>query len=113
MSLRREDLPADPDQLAELALQLAAENERLRATLHSINILHFGARSERLATLVDDQMALALGDLATDAMPPPPANDDGAARPKAPARPSWQPARRNHGALPKHLPRCEQVIEPD
>jgi len=25
MPLRREDLPADPDQLAELALQLAAE----------------------------------------------------------------------------------------
>src|SRR5271156_5307647 len=114
MSLRREDLPADPDQLAELALQLAAENERLRATLHSINILHFGSRSERLATLVEDQMALALGDLATDAQRlPPAANDEGAARPKAPARPSWRPARRNQGALPKHLPRCEQVIEPD
>jgi hypothetical protein len=27
MPLRREDLPADPDQLAELVLQLAADND--------------------------------------------------------------------------------------
>ena len=64
MPLRRADLPTDPDQLAELVLQLAADNERLRATLHSINTLHFGARSERLVTLVEAQMTLGLGDLA-------------------------------------------------
>jgi hypothetical protein len=46
MPLRRTDLPTDPDQLAELVLQLDADNERLRATFHSINALHFGARSE-------------------------------------------------------------------
>jgi transposase len=44
-------------------------------------------------------------------MPPAPANDDAPAT-KPPARPR-QKARRNIGALPKHLPRCEQVIEPD
>jgi len=65
MSLRREDLPSDPDQLADLALRLAADNERLRATLHSINTLHFGVKSERLVTLADAQMTLGLGDLAT------------------------------------------------
>ena len=115
MPLRREDLPADPDQLAELVLQLAAENDRLRATLQSIKTLHFDAKSERLVTLVDEQMMLGLGDLATDTMPPlpPAANDDGAAKPKAPTRVSRKPARRNNGALPKHLPRYEQVIEPD
>jgi transposase len=113
MPLRREDLPADPDQLAELALQLAADNERLRATLHSINTLQFGSKSERLVTLVDEQMMLGLGDLVTDANPPPPAaNDDNGAKPKAPPRHSHKPARRNTGALPTHLPRCEQVIEP-
>src|SRR5271155_3048220 len=32
MPLRRADLPTDPDQLAELVLQLDADNERLRAT---------------------------------------------------------------------------------
>ena len=115
MPLRREDLPADPDQLAELVLQLVAENDRLRATLQSIKTLHFDAKSERLVTLVDEQMMLGLGDLATDTMPPlpPAANDDGVAKPKAPTRVSRKPARRNTGALPKHLPRYEQVIEPD
>jgi len=114
MPLRREDLPTDPDQLVELVLQLAADNERLRATLKSINTLHFGATSERLVALVDTQLTLGLGDLATDTTPPPAAaNDDGAAKPKASARPTGEPARRNTGALPTHLPRCEQVIEPD
>ena len=50
--------PTDPDLLAELVLQLDADNERLRATLHSINTLHFGTRSERLVTLVEAQMTL-------------------------------------------------------
>ena len=58
MPLRRADLPTDPDLLAELVLQLDADNERLRAALHSINTLHFGARSERLVTLVEAQMTL-------------------------------------------------------
>jgi transposase len=111
MPLRREDLPADPDQLAALALELAEENERLRAALHSINTLHFGASSERLVTLVEGQMALSLGDLGTDARPlPHAANDDRATKPKA--RVPGKPARRNHGALPKHLPRFEEIIEP-
>ena len=70
MPLRRTDLPTDPDQLAELVLQLDADNERLRATLHSINTLHFGARSERLVTLVEAQMTLGLGELAAGTMPP-------------------------------------------
>jgi transposase len=112
MPLRRQDLPADPDQLAELALQLAADNERLRATRHSIDTLRFGGKSQRLVTLVDEPMTLGLADLVTDADPPPAANDDNGARPKAPPRPSHKPARRNTGALPTHLPRCEQVIEP-
>jgi len=115
MPLRRADLPTDPDQLAELVLQLDADNERLRATLHSINTLHFGARSERLVTLVEAQMTLGLGDLAAATMPalPPAANDDDAVKPKALPKGFREPARRNNGALPKHLPRCEQIIEPD
>jgi transposase len=114
MPLRRGDLPTDPDQLVELALALAAENERLRAILKSINTLHFGAKSERLVAIADAQMTLALADLATDASPPPPpANDDTPGPAKTAPRPVRKPARRNVGALPKHLPRCEQVIEPD
>src|SRR5579862_166788 len=113
MPLRRTDLPTDPDQLAELVLQLDADNERLRATLHSINTLHFGARSERLVTLVEAQMTL--GELAAGTMPPLPlaANDDDAVKPKASSSRFRKPAQRNNGALPDHLPRCEQIIEPD
>jgi len=113
MPLRRADLPTDPDLLAELVLQLDADNERLRATLHSINTLHFGARSERLVTLVEAQMALGLGDLVAGTMPPPAANDDAAAKPKPSSKGFRKPSRRNNGSLPKHLPRCEQIIEPD
>ena len=115
MRLRREDLLADPDRLAELVLRLAADNERLRATLRSINTLHFGPSSERLVALVDDQMTLGRGDLADGNIPPPPeaANADDAVKPKASPKGFRKPARRNNGALAKHLPRCEQVIEPE
>jgi hypothetical protein len=61
--LRRTDLPTDPDQLAELVLQLDVDNERQRTTLNSINTLHFGARSERLVTLVEAQMTLGSASL--------------------------------------------------
>src|SRR6516165_5553695 len=44
--------------------------------------------------------------------PPAAANDDVPAA-KLPAKPPRKKARRNIGALPKHLPRCEQVLEPD
>jgi transposase len=70
----------------------------------------FGKRSEWLAVLVDEQLALELGDLEADAALPAPANDDVAVA-KPPGKP-LKKARRNIGALPKHLPRCEQVLEP-
>jgi transposase len=112
MSLRRETLPTDPEQLVELVLELAAENERLRAALKTINTLHFGAKSERICAITEQQMALDLADLVTDASPPP-ANDDQPEATKAAPRRARQPAHRNVGSLAKHLPRCERVIEPD
>jgi hypothetical protein len=48
--------------------------------------------------------------LETGVTQPAPAHDDAPA-----AKPAGKPrkkARRNIGALPKHLPRCEQVLEP-
>ncbi|MGY2933063.1 hypothetical protein ACVWZ6_002665 [Bradyrhizobium sp. GM6.1] len=71
----------------------------------------FGKRSERLAVLVDEQLALELDDLETGVTPAAPANDDAAAT--KPAGKPRKKARRNIGALPKHLPGCEQVLEPD
>jgi hypothetical protein len=57
------------------------------------------------------QLALELDDLETGVTPPLPANDDAPAT-KPPGKPRKK-AKRNIGALPKHLPRCEQVLEPD
>ena len=109
MAIRPEDLPSDPVLLTELVLAFDGEVETLRATVATLKRMIFGARSERLTTIGAEQLAL---DLATEAYvaPPPPANDDG----KAPGnRTPRHKAKRNIGALPKHLPRCEQVIEPE
>ena len=74
--MRREALPTDPAALTELVLALDAENEKLRVAMQTLKEMIFGKRSERLAALVAEQLALALGDLETGAMPPVPANDD-------------------------------------
>lgn len=111
--VRGEDfaLPTDPAALTEMVLALDAENEKLRVAMQTLREMIFGKRSERLAVLVDEQLALGLDDLETGVTPSVAANDDAAAA-KSPARPRKR-ARRNIGALPKHLPRCEQVLEPE
>ena len=111
MAIRPETLPTDVAALTEMVLALDAENEKLRVTMRTLNDMIFGKRSERLAAIVAEQLALELDDLATGVMPPAPANDDAPAA-KPPVKPRKK-ARRNIGALPKHLPRCEQVLEPD
>ena len=111
MAIRPETLPTDAAALTEMVLALDAENEKLRVLMRTLNDMIFGKRSERLAAIVAEQLALELDDLATGVTPPLPANDDTPAT-KPPASPRKK-ARRNIGALPKHLPRCEQVIEPD
>jgi transposase len=114
MAIRREDLPTDPEALVEMLLALDAENEKLRVAMQTIRDMVFGKRSERLAVIAAEQLALGLGDLATDATPPAPANDERASTPPSgPAKAARKKASRNIGALPKHLPRYEQVLEPD
>ena len=112
MTLRPEDLPRDPALLAELALALDAENENLRATIASLKGLIFGARSERMAAILAEQLALNLQDLAGDVTPSP-ANDDAPSSPTTSSRGSRSKPKRNIGALPKSLPRCEVIIEPE
>src|SRR4051794_6488786 len=112
MSIRPEDVPADPAHLVAMVLALDAENERLRAIVRTLKDLLFGARSERAAVIDVAQLPLDLDDLAVGPPPPPPpANDEGGTERKR-KRPR-RPAVRNIGALPKHLPRCEEVIEPE
>ena len=110
MAIRPEALPSDAAALTEMVLALDAENEKLRVMVQTFKDMVFGKRSERLAAIVAEQLALELGDLETGVTPPMPANDDAPAA-KPPGRPRKK-ARRNIGALPKHLPRCEQVLEP-
>ncbi len=112
MSLRPSDLPSDPDRLAALALTLAAENERLRAWVDSLKAMVFGPRSERRPPIAVGQGTLDLGDVEPHVAPSVAANDDRPAPERAPRRPR-KPATRNIGALPRHLPRCEMVIEPE
>src|SRR5262245_65048783 len=111
MAIRPESLPTDSAALTEMVLGLDAEMEKLGIAMQTLKEMIFGRRSERLAALVAEQLALELGDLETGAMPAVAANDD-APTVKPAGRPRKK-ARRNIGALPKHLPRCEQVLEPD
>jgi transposase len=112
MSIRPEDVPSDPARLVAMVRALDTENERLRAIVRTLKDLLFGARSERAAVIDVAQLPLDLDDLAVGPTPPPPpANDEGGTERKG-DRPR-RPAVRNIGALPKHLPRCEEVIEPE
>src|SRR3979490_86216 len=111
MAIRPDALPTDAAALTEMVLALDAENEKLRVVMQTLKEMIFGKRSERLAVIVAEQLALELDDLEPGVTPPAPANDDAAAT--KPAGKPRKKARRNIGALPKHLPRCEQVLEPD
>src|SRR5216684_3226674 len=76
----------------EMVLALDAENEKLRVLMRTLNDMIFGKRSERLAAIVAEQLALELDDLATGVTPPLPANDDTPA-PKPPASPRKKASR--------------------
>lgn len=94
-----------------MVLALDAENETPHVAMQTLKEMIFGKRSERFAVIVAAQLALELGDLETDATTLPAPTKYAAAA----AKPSDKPrneARRNIGALPKHLPRCDQVLEP-
>src|SRR4029450_10351771 len=114
MAIRPEDLPSDSARLIEMVLSLDAENDRLRAVIDPFQDMVSGPPPENLAAVVADQLALDLADLATDVTLPAAANDDHV--PSQPAGTIGKPrkkAQRNIGALPKHRPRGEQIIEPE
>ena len=111
MAIRPEALPTDAAALTEMVLALDAENEKLRVAMQTLKEMIFGKRSERLAAIVAEQLALELDDLATGVTPPAPANDDVPAT--KPAGKPRKKARRNIGALPKHLPRIDLTLTPE
>jgi len=102
-------LPDDPDvlqrMLREVVPELQAENEKLLLLVERLLRHRFGPRSEKLDL---DQLRLGLEDEEQGAA------EDEAARDaaEAPERPRrTQPANRNRGALPAHLPRFEVIID--
>jgi transposase len=93
--------------LSQKVAELEAELDAAHKLLNSYRAMLFGSRSEKARVVLDEQARLDLGDLSDIVATPTAANDD-------PAPTSGKPrANRNIGALPRHLPRVIQVIEPD
>lgn len=112
MSSRTGSLPSDPAKLARMVLALQAENADLRVYADLLRQMIFGAKSEKRAALDPAQIALDLGDLSDIAPTAHVTADDDAPGPEGPPRRKRGAASRNMGALPRHLPRHEEVIEP-
>jgi transposase len=114
MVLPVDSLPGDIEALRAFALKMIAErdaaiaqNDRLRHLLHKANDALYGSKSERLAKLDPDQLALTLEDIEqaiakTEAVEEKAAPDAPRARRKA-----------NRGALPAHMPRTHRTIAPE
>ena len=90
------------------AAKLAGHNEQLRAIVKELQRALFGRRSEKAAH--PDQLQLALEDIEQALAE----GEAEAEKTDATLQASRRQQRRvNRGALPKHLPRNEVVIEPD
>ncbi|MFC7691313.1 IS66 family transposase [Paeniroseomonas aquatica] len=116
MQIDLDTLPDDPallqqmlrDMVAAAAHQhgaLQAENDKLRLLIQRLLRQRFGRRSEQLSP---DQLQLGLEDL-EQAVAENEAGQDAADAQAGRRRPA--PPRRNHGALPEHLPRYEVLID--
>lgn len=112
MSSPTDPLPRDPDLLIQMIADLRDRNGRLEAEVAKYRRMVFGARSERMMAVVAEQGAFDLGEVEAADGGAASANDNTGPDGR-PAGRSRRPARRNVGALPTHLPRVEQIIEPD
>lgn len=110
MSSHSADLPDTIEQMAALVRELQAENAQLRSLLKGVAQQAFGSRSERAHVILGDQGLLDLGDLAGGRVVV--ANDDDDAKRSTAASASRRRRRRGELALPLHLERVEQIIEP-
>jgi transposase len=103
MPIDLDNLPEDPAALRQLLCAAAAEIDKLERLISQLQRHQFGRRSEQLDP---DQLALGLEDVEQTKAT---AEAERAAKRPAPQR-QRKPAR-NRGALPKSLPRIEQVID--
>jgi transposase len=109
MTFSQATLPRDPDRLIEIIMELQDRNSHLLGVVATLRRVVFGPRSEKHLVVDGAQLRLELNDVSEV---PAAANDDGVESP-ARFRASRPKAARNIGALPKHLPRCEIVIDPE
>ena len=105
--LERREPEAVVEGLRSRVASLTEHNRRLEHLLRELRRAMFGKKSEKLHP---DQLQLAFetleSALAEAEAPPAPANTASVPRAKRPD------AQRNIGHLPEHLPRIEQVLEP-
>ena len=117
MEIDLDTLPDDPAVLQRMLRDavhqhgtLEAENDKLRLLIQRLLRQQFGRRSEQLSPdqLSPDQLQLGLEDL-EQTIAENQAGQDAAEAQQGRRRPA--PPRRNHGALPEHLPRYEVLID--
>ena len=101
------DLPDDVAALKAIVIAVHARNERLELLVAAFRQAMFGRKSEKIDP---DQFDLALEDIET-AIATIRAEDEVCEVTPKPAASSPRAAHR--GSLPKHLPRVEDVIEPE
>lgn len=102
------DLPDDPVTLQAILRAALAEIERLQLLIAGLQRNRFGRRSERLDDAALQQGLEDLEQSVSEQMA-----GLAVVRPKAPAsaRVNPDPAKRNRGALPAHLPRLEVIVD--
>ena len=107
MATPPDSLPDDARALKELLIAARDENERLIAIIKVLQRDRFGPRSEKIDP---DQLALMLEDVEQAV-----AAGEAEAEAEGKREPAGTPVRRkrqiNRGALPKHLPREEVVVD--
>ncbi len=104
---RCDALAAERDTVAQERDALATQNERLRHLLAKLKRMRFGRKSERLP---GEQLHFAFEELEASIA----ANEaDAEKRSAALRRKRAEQRREGRGRLPAHLPRIEQVLEPE
>jgi hypothetical protein len=107
-------LPEDPATLQQILRAALAEIERLRLLIAGFQRNRFGGRSERLDEpafqqgVEDLEQSLAEQAAKLDAVQ---SSADTPAPAATPRPRRTEPAQRNRGALPAHLPRVELVVD--
>ncbi len=101
------DLPDDIDALKAMIVAQGEQNARLETLVAALRKALFGRKSEKVDP---DQFELALEDIETGIAQ---IEAEGEANPLVTPTRTSAPRQSNRGSLPKHLPRIEEVIEPD